>query len=312
MLQSLGKFLPDDQPYGESWEVADCGNDSNLVQNGPQRGKNLRDLVQQFPRELLGERAHEATEFPILIKYLDANSWLSVQVHPDDAQSPNGVGKNEAWVIMKAAPGSSVFAGLKRGVTRTTLEQALSSNRLKDCLHEIPVSPGDCIHIPAGTVHAIGPGIVLAEVQQQSDWTYRLDDWGRGRELHIAEALSCIDFNRGPIHPAHPTFRASTDGVIEELVHGDYFAIDRCSHVAPFELHGGPSCRIMMVVHGRGRLFQSDGIFDLRPGSTVLVPAASQPAMCIPEREMTVLDVCPGVPSVVTVGSQGHNRLSRI
>ncbi|MBS0265706.1 MAG: class I mannose-6-phosphate isomerase, partial [Planctomycetes bacterium] len=195
----LGKALGNESDYAESWEICDHGVDQSRVASGPFAGLTLQELVQQQGHQLFGPGCIE-TQFPLLIKFLDANDRLSVQVHPNDEQAhaflPWERGKTEAWVILSADPGSCVYAGLKSGVTRESLMQALQAGSVEECLHKLPVAPGDCIFVPAGTVHAIGEGIVLAEVQQSSNLTFRLFDWnrlgqdGRPRQLHIEESLA--------------------------------------------------------------------------------------------------------------------------
>ncbi|MEZ5942117.1 MAG: type I phosphomannose isomerase catalytic subunit [Planctomycetaceae bacterium] len=309
MAHYLGKALPGVDRFGESWEIAHCGADSSVVSGGCLDGVTLPTLLQTHRDEIFGDHDPGGDEFPLLVKYLDANEWLSVQVHPDDAHSPTGVGKTEAWVVLRASPESSILAGLKRGVGRAELESAIASGTVLECLNSVPVSAGDCISIPAGTVHAIGPGVVIAEIQQQSDCTYRFSDWGRGRELHIDQAMDCMDFDRGPVFPVHPLFKTTSEGVQEQLVSNEYFRLDRTTHAASFQLEASDAFSILMVVHGRGRMFQSDGIRELRVGSTVLVPAHVEPALCVPDKELTTLLIRPPVP--MAKSATLHRRVSR-
>jgi mannose-6-phosphate isomerase len=211
----LGKPIGPEPDYAESWELADHGADQSVVAVGPFAGWTLARLVAERNADLFGRHAGLA-QFPLLAKFLDAHDRLSVQVHPDDAQArtfdPRENGKTEAWVVVAAEPGSRLFAGLKANVDRESLTAALpraeqDPRSIEDWLHSFEVRAGDCVIVPAGTVHAIGEGVVVAEIQQSSDLTFRLSDWGRmgsdgrPRALHVAESLACIDFARGPLAP---------------------------------------------------------------------------------------------------------------
>ena len=190
----LGKPIGEGSDYAESWEVVDHGADQSRVAFGPLAGTTLGELVREHGHELLG-RHHPQPQFPLLIKLLDAQQKLSVQVHPNDEQAARldtpDYGKTEAWVVLAAEPGSRIYAGLKRGFDRPALERELNRGTCELCLHHFEPRVGDCVFLPAGTVHALGGGLLIAEVQQSSDTTYRLFDWnrvgpdGRPRALHI-------------------------------------------------------------------------------------------------------------------------------
>ena len=176
----------------------------------PCKGTSLRDLVRNRRTALLGPGVAGGDQFPLLVKFLDAHQVLSVQVHPDDDRGRRLAadnGKTEAWVILHAEPGSLIYAGLRPGVTRHDLAEAMRTGAVEPLLHRFEPRAGDCILIPAGTVHAIGAGVVLAEIQQMSDATFRIHDWGRTggdgkpRPLHPAEALESTDFAAGPVDP---------------------------------------------------------------------------------------------------------------
>ena len=233
----LGKTLGPENDYAESWELVDHGDDQSRVISGSWAGRTLHELVRDEGAALLGAQAGLG-QFPLLVKFLDANDRLSVQVHPNDQQAaaaiPGERGKTEAWVILEAEPQACVFAGLKPGVDRPALAQAVAAGTVEECLHRVAVKPGDCIFIPAGTVHALGEGVLLAEVQQSSDITYRLHDWnrlgpdGRPRPLHIEASLECTDFSRGPVDPQVPQPLPPWGPIARErLVHADYFILDR-------------------------------------------------------------------------------------
>ena len=179
----LGKTLPSKQAYGESWEISDHILHHSLVAAGPWAGESLRQLMEHERRALLGTAAANHEIFPWLVKFLDANDWLSVQVHPDEVTVqqllPSEGSKTEAWFVLAANPGSRIYAGLVPGTDETKLRAALQSGTVAKCLHHFEPQAGECIFLPAGTVHAVGGGVLMAEVQQTSDATFRLFDWNR-------------------------------------------------------------------------------------------------------------------------------------
>ena len=195
-----------DRLYGESWDISTVKGDVSVVANGMLKGNNLRELIEVYMGDLVGEDnfMRFGLEFPLLIKYLDCNDKLSVQVHPDDAlaeERHGSYGKTEAWYIADCKPGAALYLGFKnRNITREEYIEAVAEQRLEEMLNRIEVKPGDLFFIPAGTVHALGAGIEVVEVQQTSDITYRIYDWdrvdasGKSRELHTALAVDAIDF----------------------------------------------------------------------------------------------------------------------
>jgi mannose-6-phosphate isomerase len=208
LATQLGKKPPGSGIWAESWEIVDHREGESVVADGPFSGWTLRQLIESFPMELMGKDTPNE-RFPLLLKYLDCQRVLSVQVHPDDAygaQMPQpDRGKTEAWFVIDAEPNAKLYAGLKPGVDRTALERAIASGSTEDCLHVLYPRAGDCVFIPAGTVHALGEGLLVAEIQQASDCTFRLFDWnrvdkdGKPRQLHVEQALEVIDFERGPV-----------------------------------------------------------------------------------------------------------------
>ena len=198
------KKLPAGVPIGESWEISDRPGDASVIANGPLAGKDLRWLMENHRAELLGDAKPAAeNRFPLLCKILDAREKLSLQVHPpaNKAAELGGEPKTEMWFIADAAPGAELFVGLKRGVTRAEFEKKVRTGEVAECFHRVPVQAGDAMFLPSGRVHAIGAGLVIFEIQQNSDTTYRVFDWnrvgldGKPRELHIAQSLASIDFN---------------------------------------------------------------------------------------------------------------------
>lgn len=290
----LGKPLGDGDSYAESWEIVDHGVDQSVVVDGPWAGTTLHELVERCGADLLG-RHHPQRQFPLLFKYLDAQLTLSVQVHPNDEQAaqltPPDLGKTEAWVVLAAEPGSKIFAGLKPGVDRAQLEQALAAGTCDECLHRLEPKVGDCIFLEAGTVHALGDGLVIAEIQQASNTTFRLFDWnradrdGKPRPLHIQESLDTINFARGPVAPQVPV---PTDRPhVERLVACDKFILERWRFNVPRKCGGDNRCHLVAVLEGTidvaGRQF--------RYGESLLIPAACQDAVFKPLGRAVLLDM---------------------
>src|SRR5207253_8692654 len=232
----LGKTLPSDEYYGESWEASDHPQHRSVIATGADAGQTLRRLMEQHPEQVLGTVARRYATFPWLVKFLDARDWLSVQVHPDEEAVrtlwPGEAGKTEAWFVLDAKPGSKIFAGLLPEVDEPALRAALTAGTIAECLHAFEPRPGDCLFLPAGTVHAVGGGVLLAEVQQTSDATFRLFDWnrrdsqGKSRKLHVEEALACIDWKQGLVQPIHATpFDHAVSGS-QKLARSPYFELE--------------------------------------------------------------------------------------
>src|SRR5262245_32613383 len=207
----LGKRLTPGETFGESWEVSSHPTHVSRVAEGPLADVSLTTLCQEHGDELFGPGAPAYDSFPLLLKYLDANDLLSVQVHPSDEQAmelaKEPYGKTEAWVVVASSLHGRIYAGLKPGIDRVAFMHALAEKRLPGCLHTFNPRPGDCLFLSAGTVHAVGGGVLLAEVQQCSDATLRLYDWdrvgsdGQPRKLHVKQSLEAIDWKAGPVKP---------------------------------------------------------------------------------------------------------------
>ncbi|HEV8004274.1 MAG TPA: type I phosphomannose isomerase catalytic subunit [Planctomycetaceae bacterium] len=287
----LGKSLGEGSDYAESWEIADCGSDQTTVIGGPYDGWTLRRLVETHGTALLGLQL-ACDQFPLLIKFLDAHDRLSLQVHPNDEQAhrlecgPRG--KTEAWFVLFAEPHARLFTGLKPGVDRAAFIDGLEKNRIEECLHSYEVHPGDCVYVPAGTVHAIGEGIVLAEIQQTSDVTFRIDDWGRldadgqPRKLHREEALQCIDFESGPVDPVVPHAHPDGEHLVEDLIAGPYFELHRHQLKSPWQLPADERFRILMPLEGRVEVRTADWRRTVSLGDTLLIPACLEDVSVAP------------------------------
>ena len=304
-FEKLGRELPGDASagIGESWEIADLATTSvsggggnaefSVVANGPLAGQSMRELMQSYGDAMLGPGVKPADDggFPLLIKFLDAKENLSVQVHPSPEYAmnhPDAHLKSEAWYIIDCEPGAVIYKGVKPGTTPQMLRDALETNTdeaVVPLLNAIEVKPGDCHYLPSGTLHALGAGVLVAEVQTPSDTTFRVYDWGRtDRELHIEQAMACIDFNGSS--------ERSEDTPAEEIEPGvcmtpkakcDYFSIDEVVFDKPFEVTGftGESpnrMQIWIALEGCGRFSsETTDAIDVDAGSTVLIPASCWP-----------------------------------
>jgi mannose-6-phosphate isomerase len=303
-LAALGKPLPPGN-YGESWEISAHAHHVSQVAEGPERSTLLSDLWAGRARELYGAQGEPPVRFPLLVKFLDCHEQLSVQVHPSDEIAArllgDEAGKTEAWVVLETAPSARIYAGLRSGVTRPVLERHLAAGTVAECLHSFVPRPGDCLFLAAGTVHAVGGGVLMAEVQQSSDATFRLFDWnrmatdGRQRELHIAQSLASIDWNAGPTNPVTPQPIAGlpAGARAESLVRCRYFDLARFRPTAPFEQPYAGQLSIWLVLDGALELSSESTGYrrTFHRGETVLVPAvaaalrwtpvARQPAMLL-------------------------------
>jgi mannose-6-phosphate isomerase len=297
LQELLGKPLPGTEPYGETWELSDHASHTSRVADGPLAGQTLHELMVLHREPLLGPAA-QCTTFPLLVKLLDANDWLSVQVHPDVEKVktlwPGEGGKTEAWFVLDAKPGSRIYAGLRPGVDERRLRGALAAGNVADCLHSFEPQPGDCLFLRAGTVHAVGGGVLMAEVQQTSDATFRLFDWnrrdaqGRSRPLHIEQAIACIDWEQGPIEPIRVgDFTREPIGPLERhhLVSCPYFDLEFLCGGEPVALGGNRRAQIVIVLRGNARV----GDAEMTTGQTWLLPAAMSSTRLEPVPGIAVL-----------------------
>lgn len=294
----LGKQIGEGDDYAESWEIVDHGPDQSVVMAGECAGKSLQDLVKESGQELFG-RHHPQSQFPLLFKFLDAHHNLSVQVHPNDEQGqrldPPDLGKTEAWVVLHAEPGSLVYAGLKRGFDRQAFEREVNRGTTELCLHRFEPHVGDCIFIPAGTVHALGAGLIIAEIQQASDTTFRVFDWnrvgpdGQPRPLHIEQALNVIDYATGPVAASQPL--PTERSHVSRLVACDKFVLDRWEFDATQTIGGDDRCHILAILEGEMRVSGDPMDEPLTKGQALLLPAATDECRLITTAETQMLDM---------------------
>jgi mannose-6-phosphate isomerase len=279
LSDQLQKPIGPESDYAESWEVVDHGKDQSVVQNGELTGQSLAELIANHGHWLLGR--HPLTgSFPLLLKYLDCNRVLSVQVHPDDsyakAMEKPDLGKTEAWYIVASEADSLIYAGLQAGVDRAGLAAAVAAGQTEQVLHSFHPEPGDVLFIPAGTVHALGAGLLVAEIQQSSDTTFRLFDWnrlatdGKSRPLHVDESLEVTDYAGGPVQA-----KRADRGVAgwQSLVLCDKFVL-RAIHDGSDQVGGDNQFHVLTVPQGTATLLIEGKQVALRTGETVMLPAS--------------------------------------
>lgn len=292
----LKKPIGSSADYAESWEVVDHGEDQSIVENGTLAGQTLKQLIQSDATWLLG-RTTGMDSFPLLLKYLDCNRVLSVQVHPSDdyalKMSTPDLGKTEAWYIVAAAPESLIYAGLKAGVDSKSLRNAIKNGTTAEALHSFHPSAGDVIFIPAGTVHALGAGLLVAEIQQSSDTTFRLFDWnradsqGRSRPLHIDQGLEVTDFSSGPV--AARTSDSKLEGW-QTIVSCDKFVLNLLEKGEAGTGHD-EKFHIVTIPRGEAILRFGEETMALSTGDTVLLPAALQNCRVILAKNSTAMEM---------------------
>lgn len=294
----LDKDLGDEHDYAESWEISDHRRDVSVIAEGPLAGTSLRQLLAERGPEVLGPSFSEVQQFPLLVKFLDANRDLSVQVHPDDAKGrvlADDNGKTEAWVVIHAEPGSLIYAGLHPGVSRSDLSEAMKTGSVEPLLHRFEAKDGDCVMIPAGTIHAIGAGIVLAEIQQMSDATFRVFDWGRlgpdgsPRALHAEEALESTNFETGPVNPLRPVSEIIPGGTREKLASCEYFAIERYSLTGSSIVGEHGRFTIVVAIAGDCEIVFQGRKYPLLKGHCSLLPSSIGPCEVRPRGTATFL-----------------------
>jgi mannose-6-phosphate isomerase len=285
-LESLfGRALPGSAAIGESWDLADLPDDKSVVAEGPAAGKRLDQLVQEWGTQLLGKSKLDGGQFPLLVKMLDANDVLSVQVHPDyKAASAMGLparAKYEAWYVVHAEPGGFVYRGFRHNVTQADVEHAIAAGTLAELMIRLPAKAGDWFYLPGGVCHAIGTGLVIAEVQTPSDTTFRLYDWGRvdpnthrPRDLHIEKALQCLDLTKP--NPDGPGYvGACSETASERLVSAPTFDLSK-EYCGPDTTGTFPltATTAWVILSGSGRIGTPDFETEFEAGQTILAPAA--------------------------------------
>ena len=301
LQKSLGKDIGSIENAGESWEISAVEGAESVVEHGILAGNNLSELTEVYMSDLVGEKVYEkfGEEFPLLIKYIDANDVLSIQVHPNDdlaKERHHAYGKTEMWYVIDAEPDAYIISGFNHDVTQEEYLAHLEAGNVDKLMNKVPAKPGDVFFIPAGRVHAIGKGVLLAEIQQTSDITYRIFDWnrvdknGNKRQLHTEEALDAIDFKA--THDIKIPYQSKLNQTTN-LVNCPYFVtnIVHFNQTIQKEYLWIDSFKILMCIQGKGIIQYNDTKLSFNVGSTILIPASIEEITIIPHTETKLLEV---------------------
>jgi len=294
--------LPGEGPIGEAWVLSDRDDHASRVADGPLKGRTIAQLLEQFPEYVMGKLAGRFRRFPLLLKFLDAREMLSVQVHPADNHTdllPAGeTGKTEGWVVLEAGTESRIYAGLRPGTTEATLRQAIADGGVADQLACFTPKPGDGVFIPAGTVHALGGDIVVFEVQENSDVTFRLYDWnhvdaktGKPRALQVDRALACIDFGGCAGGLVAPVVEATEPVERERLFRCEHFRLSRLRGQSPFTVGASGVPSVLVSVEGAGQVEHGGAAYALGKGDVFLLPAVLGACTFQPSSAVSVLEI---------------------
>ena len=280
----LHKDISESQ-IGESWEISGVEDDETVVAEGPLNGFTLKRLIETFEADFLGSTVYEKfdNEFPLLIKYIDAKTPLSIQVHPSDEvakERHNSFGKNEMWYIMEADNDAEIIVGFENATDKKTYQKYLENNTVLELIHHEKVKKGDAFYIPTGRIHAIGAGVMLAEIQQTSNITYRIYDYnrvdkatGKTRELHNDLAVDVLDFEA---QDAYHSYYEKKKNTANKLIHTPYFKTDflNLTESIKKDFSNRDSFTIFMCVSGNATIIYKDKNYSLNLGETILIPAA--------------------------------------
>jgi len=297
----LSAPLPDDDPIGEAWLLSDRDDHPSLVAEGPLKGKTIKQILKESPEDFLGNLAGHYARFPLLLKFLDVQETLSVQVHPSDAHKeliPSGdTGKTESWVVLEKGPEARIYAGLKPDTTPDVLGHAIARGTVADRLASFAPRVGDAVFIRAGTVHSLRD-VVVFEVQENSDVTFRLYDWnhidpktGQPRPLQVDQAMACIDFTQEAICAVTPQVHESKPLPWEKLIHCDHFGIWRITGEFPFTTGAAKTCRVSVCLDGEGELEHAGVNYRFDRGDVLLLPAVVGECPCRPNGTVTLLEI---------------------
>lgn len=297
----MGAELPGTDPIGEAWILSDRADHASRIENGALAGKTLSEVMRERKEEILGGEAGRFERFPLLLKFLDVERMLSVQVHPDDDQTdliPEGdTGKTEAWVVLRAKPKARIYAGLRPGTTASDL-RSLTTADVDDRLASFEPQPGQAVKIEAGTVHAMGDGLLVFEVQENSDVTFRLYDWdhvdpktGQRRALQVEQALACIDLAQGPISPVRPAVETPLPTKRETLFDNAHFHLRRIEASEPFDVGAPGEPRVLVQIEGDSALEHDEVDYPIGRGAVALLPASVGACRFQPSRPCTLLEI---------------------
>ena len=287
---------------GEAWLLSDRDDHQNQVAEGPLKGRTIGQLLEQFPEQMLGKLAGRFHRFPLLLKFLDVREMLSVQVHPTEANKdllPAGeTAKTEAWVVLEAGPLSRIYAGLKSGTTAADLRRALANGTVAEHLACFTPKPGDAVFLRAGTVHSLGGDLVVFEIQQNSDVTFRLYDWnhidaktGKPRALQVDKAMACIDFAEGPVGRVMPVVEATTPVKRERLFQCEHFRLWRLRGESPFSVGAADLPRVLVCIEGAGQVEHGGATYAVAKGDVFLLPAVIGACVFRPHGAVNLLEI---------------------
>ena len=297
----LKKPLPAGDPIGEAWILSDRDDHPSKVTDGPLKGETINGLMATSAEGLLGKLAAKFERFPLLLKFLDCKEVLSVQVHPSDQLTkyiPKGEsGKTEAWVVLETGKDAVIYAGLKPGTTEATFRTSLAGHKVGDNLAGFKPQIGESVLIKAGTVHTLGD-VVVFEVQENSDVTYRLYDWdrvdkktGKPRDLQVEEALACIDFTKTNIKPVTPVAKTENNVLREKLIENEHFNLRRLTGSAPFMVGEENAPRVLVCIDGKGEVEADSEFYPIAKGEVMLLPAAIGASPFVPKGNVVLLEL---------------------
>jgi mannose-6-phosphate isomerase len=298
----LAAPLPGDGPIGEAWVLSDRDDHPSHVADGRLKGRTIGQLLEQFPEQVLGRLSGRFRRFPLLLKFLDVHEMLSVQVHPTKANTnllPVGeTAKTEAWVVLEAGTRSRIYAGLRPDITEADLRRALANGAVTDDLAWFTPKPGDAVFLQAGTVHSLGGDIVVFEIQQNSDVTFRLYDWdhidpktGKPRALQVDKAMACIDFSEGPVGRVTPMVETKTPVERERLFDCEHFRLWRLRGQSPFIVGDADLPRVLVCLEGAGRVEHGGATYAVGKGNVFVLPAAIGRCVFRPLGAVNVLEI---------------------
>jgi mannose-6-phosphate isomerase len=287
---------------GEAWLLSDRDDHQSRVTDGPLKGQTISQLLQHFPKQMMGKLAGRFPRFPLLLKFLDVHEMLSVQVHPTKANTnllPAGeTPKTEAWVVLEAGTQSRIYAGLKPDTTEADLRGALTNGTVADHLACLTPKPGDAVFLRAGTVHSLGGDLVVFEIQQNSDVTFRLYDWdhidpktGKPRALQVDKAMACIDFAEGPVSLVAPLVETTTPVERERLFHCEHFWLWRLRGQSPFNVGEADLPRVLVCVDGAGLVEHGGATYAVGKGDVFVLPAVIGTCVFRPRGAVNLLEI---------------------
>ncbi len=297
----LGAQLPGTDPVGEAWLLSDRDDHASVVAEGALKGRTIRQLLRLYPQRLLGTLSGRFDRFPLLLKFLDVSKTLSVQVHPSDAYQnlipPGDTGKTEAWIVLAEGPEARIYAGLRATNAAAAMWRAIAAGTVPELLASFKPKCGDAVFIRAGIVHSLSD-VVVFEVQQNSDVTFRLYDWdhvdprtGKRRPLQVDKAMECIDFDQGAIGPITAPQPQQNSLLREKLIACDHFGVTRIRGRGSFVVGAAKTPRVFVCIAGDGHLESAGTSYGFGKGDVLLLPAEVGACLCHPHDEMSALEV---------------------